>query len=249
MADSLSLALLLTAAGTSSRFADASSTRPKKEFYLLDATEPVLVRALRSCIRAVAKRTDGAALTHIIITYTPNMLQEFERILAPERDELAALLSLVEGGSTRQASVLLGLETLAAAAPAPDIVMIHDACRPWVAPEVVNMTIDTANHTGGAAPFLPIVDALKQIDGQGRICRHLDRDQLGGIQTPQTFRFNEILAAHRLAEREKRNCYDDTEVFTAAGRSVQTVPGDPENRKITFWQDIPGASRLLFEEE
>ena len=258
MANALSLALLLTAAGSSRRFSDSTPTptptstpsalRPKKEFYLLHAKEPVLVSALSSCLRAVRSRTDSPALTRIIVTYTPGMLAAFEGILAPLEEEVVSLLTLVEGGSTRQESVRLGLEAIAAASAAPDIVMIHDACRPWVSPEVVNMTIDAANQYGGAAPFLPIVDALKQVDERGRICRHLDREQLGGIQTPQTFRFAEILAAHRQARHQGRQYHDDTEVYTAAGGMVQTVPGDPDNRKITFRHDVPAQADNLFKE-
>src|SRR5258707_4228878 len=101
------------------------------------------------------------------------------------------------GGATRQASVHAGLEALAAATP--DIVLIHDAARPFVSAAVISRAIDAAGRTGAAVPAIPVTDTIKQVGDAGEVEATPDRARLRIAQTPQTFRFDGIVDAHRRA--------------------------------------------------
>lgn len=87
--------------------------------------------------------------------------------------------------------------------------------------------------------MLPIHDAVKKIDGEGKIAEHVDRSGLVTIQTPQAFRFPMILEAHRKAAATEKLYLDDTEIFTDFGGLVGTSEGELENRKITLAKDLP----------
>ncbi len=106
------------------------------------------------------------------------------------------LLDPVTGGAERQESVRLGLESLAASAP--DRVLIHDAARPLVPPVVIDRVLDALDASPAALPVLPVVDTLKR-GSLGRVEATVPREGLWRAQTPQGFRFPEILAAHREA--------------------------------------------------
>src|SRR3984885_10625872 len=101
----------------------------------------------------------------------------------------------VKGGTTRQASVRAGLEALAATKP--DIVLIHDAARPFVSAALISRAIDAASTTGAAVPAIPVADTIKLVDGNGRVEATPERARLRIAQTPQSFRFEAILDAHR----------------------------------------------------
>ena len=107
------------------------------------------------------------------------------------------------GGATRQASVHAGLEALAA--EKPDIVLIHDAARPFVTSGVISRAIDAASRTGAAVPTIPVTDTIKQVGGTGDVEATPDRAKLRIAQTPQAFRFDIILDAHRRAARDGRS--------------------------------------------
>jgi 2-C-methyl-D-erythritol 4-phosphate cytidylyltransferase len=145
----------------------------------------------------------------------------------------------VQGGETRQQSVLLGLETLAAQAPDVRYALIHDGARPWITEQTIISTLAIATVFGGAAPVLPIHDSVKMIDREGKIVSHVDRNGMATVQTPQIFRFPEILEAHRRAATNGKTYLDDTEIFMDFGGFVGTSEGDLQNRKITVAQDIP----------
>src|SRR3984957_14260721 len=113
----------------------------------------------------------------------------------------------VKGGATRQASVRAGLEALATAKP--DIVLIHDAARPFVSLALISRAIDAASTTRAAIPAISVADTIKLVDGSGRIEATPERARLRIAQTPQSFRFDTILEAHRRAMREGRDDFTD----------------------------------------
>jgi len=234
------VSILITAAGLSSRFRETSGNynHQKKEFHSLHG-EPVLNRTIRIFFEALC---DSAYIPELlIITCTPGLSTETGEIVKTLNIPARTKILLVEGGCTRQESVRNGLEKIAAVTTLdtpPKLVLIHDASRPWVTKEIILSTLETAQVFGGAAPVIPQVDALKSIDKDGLIDGHYDRGRFVGVQTPQTFWFPEILSAHKLAKQHNKICYDDTEVFTDWGGKVKTIPGDPANRKITFYSDI-----------
>lgn len=141
------------------------------------------------------------------------------------------------GGATRQASVHAGLEALAA--QKPDIVLIHDAARPFVTPAVISRAIDAVGRTGAAVPAIPVTDTIKQIGETGNVVATPERAGLRIAQTPQAFRFDVILDAHRRAARDGRSDFtDDAALAEWAGLTVATFEGDPANMKLTTPEDF-----------
>lgn len=140
--------------------------------------------------------------------------------------------TFVIGGTTRQQSVSNALEQIGSA----DIVLIHDAARPVVPEAVVSRLLTAIERYPGAIPVLPVVDSLA-LDGDGIMAGSAEREHLRRVQTPQAFRFADILAAHR-AWRGPPDAGDDAQVLRAAGADVVLVAGDEELRKLTFTEDF-----------
>jgi 2-C-methyl-D-erythritol 4-phosphate cytidylyltransferase/2-C-methyl-D-erythritol 2,4-cyclodiphosphate synthase len=141
------------------------------------------------------------------------------------------------GGATRQASVRAGLEALAS--QSPDIVLIHDAARPFVTAEVISRAITAAEITGAAVPAIAVTDTIKLIGDAGHVEATPERTRLRIAQTPQAFRFDVILEAHRRAARDGRDDFtDDAALAEWAGLTVATFEGDPANMKLTTPEDF-----------
>ena len=154
------------------------------------------------------------------------------------------------GGASRRISVhnaLSFLETFN-----PSYALIHDGARPWINESLVRRVIAAMRQYGAAIPGLPLIETPKELEGplaQGReeeavnfIKRHLRRADICAAQTPQGFRFKEILRAHEMAAvREKKEAFeytDDAEVWAEFIGKVAVIPGDVENRKITYLADL-----------
>jgi 2-C-methyl-D-erythritol 4-phosphate cytidylyltransferase / 2-C-methyl-D-erythritol 2,4-cyclodiphosphate synthase len=145
--------------------------------------------------------------------------------------------SPTNGGATRQASVRAGLEALAS--EKPDIVLIHDAARPFVTQALISRAIDAAGRTGAAIPAVPVTDTIKLTGANGDVEATPDRARLRIAQTPQAFRFDVILDAHRRAAREGLSDFtDDAAIAEWAGLTVATFEGDPANMKLTTPEDF-----------
>ncbi len=147
---------------------------------------------------------------------------------------------VVAGGATRSASVRAGLEALTALGV--ERVLIHDVARPLVGADLIDRVIDALDGASGAAPALPVVDALWQGTEEGFVGGTRDRAGLWRAQTPQGFRFDAILRAHRNAQAEGA---DDVAVARAAALDVRIVEGDERNLKITGPGDFARAEALL----
>jgi 2-C-methyl-D-erythritol 4-phosphate cytidylyltransferase/2-C-methyl-D-erythritol 2,4-cyclodiphosphate synthase len=150
--------------------------------------------------------------------------------------------SVTFGGATRRASVLAGLEAIAAGGGA-DIVLIHDAARPFLPAAVVDRLLDALETAPGAVPVLPVVDTLVRVDGGG-LGDAVPRENLARAQTPQAFRFADILAAHR-EWRGTKEPTDDAQVARAAGLAVVAVTGDVMLEKLTHEADLAAADARL----
>jgi len=149
----------------------------------------------------------------------------------------------VFGGATRQASVRAGLEALAASAP--DIVLIHDAARPFASAGLIARAIAAAQKSGAAIPALPVTDTVKTVDTQGHVGQTVDRATLRLIQTPQGFAFAPLLDAHRRAVAVGREDFtDDAALAEWAGMTVSVFPGEPGNIKITEADDFARAEAM-----
>ena len=149
----------------------------------------------------------------------------------------------VSGGATRQLSVRAGLEALVG--HEPDRVLIHDAARPDLPLAVIERLIAALEVHSGAIPTLPVVDSLA-LTGSGNVMTgRADRDTLRRVQTPQAFRYVDILSAHRSWTGEP-DASDDAQVLMASSGSVALVDGDERLKKITFAEDFADVMRAPF---
>lgn len=148
---------------------------------------------------------------------------------------------LVTGGPDRQSSVFNALKAIECYNPL--WVLIHDGARPWIKPGLIEKITDAVMRHEAVIPVLPLVETPKECvfsgsDGSGYITRHLRRGNTGGAQTPQAFAFAKILEAHKKAASCAKTYTDDAEIWGEFMGRVYVISGDPENRKITFPQDL-----------
>ena len=210
-------AAILVAAGSGSRF---GADTPKQ--FLVLAGKPVLRHAAE------------ALAAHVVL---------LQPVGDPEPIDVALAgldhLPTVPGGATRQDSVRAGLEALAP--HAPDIVLVHDAARPFIPPGTVAALLAALQQVAGAIPALPVADTLKRVR-QGIITETVPRDGLYRAQTPQAFRFQALLDAHRTAPP---GATDDAALLEAVGASVAIVPGAEDNIKLTYPEDLARLERIM----
>lgn len=223
----MKVAALIVAAGRGSR---AGPGAPKQ--YRLLAGVPVLRRTL-------AAFAEHAEISSILTVIHPDDEAAYREASAG----ILKLLPAAHGGATRQASVLAGLEALAAQ-DSPNLVLIHDGARPFVSARLISDCIAALGGHEGALAALAVTDTVRR--GQGGMAGEtIPRDGLWRAQTPQAFRFNAILAAHRQAAGADYT--DDVAVAAAAGMEVALVDGDEDNFKITNAVDIDRAERMLMQ--
>jgi 2-C-methyl-D-erythritol 4-phosphate cytidylyltransferase/2-C-methyl-D-erythritol 2,4-cyclodiphosphate synthase len=150
------------------------------------------------------------------------------------------ILPPVHGGASRQASVCAGLEALVP--HGPDVVLVHDAARPFASAALVARAIAAAQTSGAAVPVIAVADTVKTVDTAGCVTGTLDRAHLRLVQTPQAFGFVALLDAHRLAKAADRDDFtDDAALAEWAGLTVTTFEGEAGNVKLTTNDDFTRA--------
>src|SRR5215469_10148977 len=220
MAKSERTAAILVAAGRGLR---AGAGGPKQ--YRAIGGQTVMFRAMQPFC-------DHPRITAVQPVLNPDDTAMFNAAVAGLRHQPAA-----NGGATRQASVHAGLEALVG--QKPDIVLIHDAARPFVSQALISRAIDAANRTGAAIPVIAVADTIKLVDEGGNVADTPERARLRIAQTPQAFRYDVILKAHRRAAREGRADFtDDAALAEWAGLTVATFEGDVANMKLTTPEDF-----------
>ena len=191
------------------------------------------------------RRTLSAFLDHPAVDSVRPVIHPGDRALFDGAAAGLELLEPVAGGDTRQESVRLGLESLAAMAPYS--VLIHDAARPFVDEELISRALSALDDVPAAVPAVPVSDTLKRtVEGATPlrlVADTVDRAGLWRAQTPQAFRFTDILAAHR--RFADLDLTDDAAVAERAGLAVALVQGGEENFKVTTADDLGRARRLL----
>ena len=223
------VALVVVAAGRGSRL---GSERPKQ--YLDCAGRPLIARTLE----AMTAAWPFSAITVVIHADDRGLYEEALSHLTPSA--AAAIGSPAIGGATRQQSVLAGLEALEAVRP--DIVLIHDAARPFPSRALVARAVEAAERHGAAAPGMRLSDTVKQIDSEGRVLATPPRESLRAVQTPQAFAFRLILAAHRRAAAQGVAALtDDIAVAEWAGLAAHVFEGEAANIKVTTMEDLRAA--------
>jgi len=158
------------------------------------------------------------------------------------RWNLKKLAGVIPGGKERQDSVRAGIETLDRDT---DIVIVHDAVRPFITAKLIEDCIRAAAEEGAATVGVPVKDTVKEVGADGRVMRTCDRNLLWLTQTPQAFRRDIIENAHRAAVRDGYRGTDDTSLVERLGIAVRMIRGDYGNIKITTPEDLVIAEALL----
>ena len=220
----MSVAVIIVAAGRGHR---ASKDLPKQyEMILRKTTLYHTVKLFISC----------NAINSILCVIHPDDQALYKKAIAP-----FTILSPVHGGSTRQDSVYCGLKALESSAP--DIVLIHDAARPFIDPNIIHTLIKTITDGEKAAlPALPVVDSLKTADDD-YVTGAASRDGLYTAQTPQAFNYSTILKAHAAAQGQELT--DDVAVAAASGIKTKIIAGSEAAFKITHREDFKKAEQYL----
>jgi 2-C-methyl-D-erythritol 4-phosphate cytidylyltransferase len=222
------VAVLVPAAGIGSRLGPGTPKALREV-----AGAPLLVHAVRRVCRA-----DGVGC--VVVAAPPGRADEVRALLAP--DVLAGVtLLVVDGGPTRADSVQAALSAAPAECP---VVLVHDAARAFAPPDLVER-VAAAVRSGHDAviPVLAVVDTVKEVDADGRVVRTLDRAALRAVQTPQGFRRDVLLAAHR-AGGAAFGVTDDAGLVERLGVAVFCVPGAEAALKITRPSDVALARAL-----
>ena len=193
---------------------------------------------------AVLRRTAMAFLAHPAIAHLRVVINGDDRALYEAAGAGLKLPPPVTGGETRQDSVRRGLESLADAAP--ERVLIHDGVRPFVAAETISAVLAALDVHGAALACVAVPDTLKRAR-DGVVEATIDRTGIWRAQTPQGFRYADILAAHREAAFDPAlaDLTDDTQLAEPRGARVAVVAGHEDNFKITTEPDLARAERLL----
>lgn len=191
--------------------------------------------------RTVLRRTLEAFTAHPGVDVVRCVIHPDDRELYAEAASGLDVLEPVFGGETRQDSVRLGLESLQGLGVSK--VLIQDAARPFASAALIAQVIAALDAHPGALPVLPVSDTLKR-GRDGLVADTVPREGLFRAQTPQGFRFADILDAHRRFRGLELT--DDAQVFERAGLDVALTPGTEDNFKITTEEDLMRAERLLF---
>jgi 2-C-methyl-D-erythritol 4-phosphate cytidylyltransferase/2-C-methyl-D-erythritol 2,4-cyclodiphosphate synthase len=202
--------------------------------------------------RPVLSRTIDAFLAHpavasVVTVINPADGELYESTIRRANPD-ARLLPPVAGGAERQESVRRGLEALADLAP--DLVLVHDAVRPFVTPVAIDASIAALGRHHAVVAGTPVVDTVKRADAEGVVVGTVPREGLWRAATPQGFRYGMILDAHRRAAAEGRTDFtDDGAVAEWAGHPVHMVAIPEGNVKLTTPEDFAAAEARLLAEQ
>lgn len=232
------LFLIVMAAGSSSRMGGV-----KKELLplgnstvLAKATLPFLQTAQFSAVAVTVPKGQDNLIKDSLLRD-----EQVQHLLTQNNTQLIT----VTGGATRSQSVYNALCALQKQFSPSDkaLVAIHDGARPFITEPVIKRVLDCAMQYGAAVPFVNAVDTFKQKDSQQTIEKHLVRETLAAVQTPQVFLFKPLLDCHAKAQEQNLTVTDDTEVWDAfpgitGGIKVHLAEGDIHNTKITYQSDL-----------
>jgi 2-C-methyl-D-erythritol 4-phosphate cytidylyltransferase len=218
-------AAILLAAGAGKRI---GATRPKA--FLPIGERPMLSVAAAA---AAASPRIGALVVAAPPGYEDEARSSVEGLMVPT--------TVLTGGRTRQASVRAALSALA---PDAEIVVVHDAARPFAPPDLFTEVIRAVEAgADGAIPVVPVTDTVKRLDGI-RVVDTIDRAELANAQTPQAFRVLALREAHERAVAEGEAVTDDAALLERT-ETVVAVVGDPMNFKITTLLDLARAEARI----
>lgn len=176
------------------------------------------------------------AFSRIVVVVSAENLDQGQALA---RDQaLSKVTAVVLGGDRRQDSVRLGVEALGEC----DYVAVHDGARPLVDDRLIARGLEAVRETGAAVPAVPLADTVKEVGADALVVRTVDRTRLWAVQTPQFFRYDLLLRAHR---DHPVAVTDDAALLEAMGLPVKIFPGDKRNIKVTSPEDLELARALL----
>lgn len=233
----MNVIVIIPAAGLGTRMAPAGKkTAISKQFFEINGT-PILVHTLRVFAR-------NRQVNKIIVALRKTEMQQFQTRLEQER--IAEKVELVEGGEHRQDSVANALASLKAAPD--DVVLVHDAVRPFVDDEIIGNIVQEVEKRGAAIAGLPASDTIKQVERVAEsaiITSTIPRERVVQAQTPQGFRYDLIKRAFDSAMADGFTGTDEASLVERMGESVWVVMGSARNIKITTPADMELAEFLL----
>jgi 2-C-methyl-D-erythritol 4-phosphate cytidylyltransferase len=240
----MKVVVIIPAAGLGTRMASAPSSKSKKtvrskQFRELGGT-PILIQTLR-------KFAASSEVSEIYIALRKNEISGFRSLLeAQGREILQKKVQLVEGGENRQESV--GRALAAVSAASDDIVLVHDAVRPFITDEIIQDVIRAAQKYGAAIAGMPAVDTVKQVERTAEgavITATISRERVVLAQTPQGFRYDVLRKAFDEAASNDFMGTDEASLVERSGHEVAVVMGSPRNIKITTPADMELAEFYL----
>jgi 2-C-methyl-D-erythritol 4-phosphate cytidylyltransferase len=244
----MKVVVIIPAAGlgtrmTSARRVKAKTPAPSKQFTELGGT-PILIHTLR-------KFAASPQVSEIFVALRRDEIVGFrERLEAEANDILRKRVELVEGGEHRQHSVA---NALAAVSAGPgDIVLVHDAVRPFVTNEIIDEVIRGAAKHGAAIAGMPAVDTVKQVERTADgalITSTVPRERVVMAQTPQGFRYEILKEAFDEAAADGFIGTDEASLVERSGKEVAVVMGSPRNLKITTPADMELAEFYLRQQD
>jgi 2-C-methyl-D-erythritol 4-phosphate cytidylyltransferase len=233
--------VIIPAAGLGTRMAPPAKGSPSKQFHELGGA-PILVHTLR-------KFASSPHVFEIILALRADEISSFRSQLEKQFPEiLRKKLQLVEGGEHRQNSVANALASITADSGDGDIVLVHDAVRPFITQEIITSVIEAAQKHGAAIAGWPAVDTVKQVDrtAEGALIKAtIPRAGVVMAQTPQGFRYGILKKAFDDAAADGFIGTDEASLIERAGLPVAVVMGAPSNIKITTPADMELAEFYL----
>lgn len=224
------IAVVVPAAGIGSRFVKFENERPKQFSNLLG--RPIYIWSLSQLCSH--PEVDVVMMVMGTLTACQYVRDEVKNYLSIEQIQKIAY---TVGGDTRQRSVYRGLKKLSEADKKPDYVLVHDAARPFLTQALITSSIKAARESGAFTLGIPVTDTIKKVL-DGVIQETLDRKHIYAMQTPQGGKFQWLLDAHHVADRENHSTTDDAAILEHAGHKVVVVDGSAYNIKLTKQEDI-----------
>ncbi|MCE1224967.1 MAG: 2-C-methyl-D-erythritol 4-phosphate cytidylyltransferase [Geobacteraceae bacterium] len=222
---------LIPAAGMGKRMGASMNKQ-----YLQLGGKPIVARTLQVF-------QDSPLISGIILVIPEDEIPYCRREVV-EKYHLSKVLDVVAGGSERQHSVMNGLQALQNYAAADDIILIHDGVRPFIDESILQQSINLASTGAGALVAVQSKDTIKVVH-DGTVISTPDRSTLWQAQTPQSFRFGQILQAHHRAVQDSFLGTDDCSLFERDGEPVKIITGSYRNIKITTPEDLVLAEAFL----
>ncbi len=233
------ISVLIVAAGSGKRMQSGKNKdgTHKNKMFLNLSGKSILARSL-----LIFENFDEA--DEIVVVTRGCDIKQVEDI--KEKYNIKKIVRIIEGGDTRQKSVLKGLGAIDERA---EFVLIHDGARCLTEQNCIKACLDGARKYGAAAPGVKVKDSIKKVDENGFVECDIARENLVNIQTPQVFSVKEILNVHQKAKDEGFSTTDDSALFSRYGKRVYITKGSYENLKITTSEDLILAEEILKKRE